>query len=304
VEVSDMSEIRSRKKLLAAGAAGAALSAAILVTVYENADGQVELAPGERGKASAGPPAKLEGTMQAAARPATPNDSDALQARARELEQHLQQAKHELAETQSQLDESIPHAPGRFESEERDSSWAPALEEQIQDRMTRFLGVEPGSAAVECRRTCCEIVLDSEELVRVQDELQSDVGLRHLYNQTETVSLTGDGDRVATTICLPSDDRELRTGQPDRGVEREALLTAARPAIDACMRGARTPLTFTTVMGLDATGEIDRLESEKSEPPDHPALECVERALVGAARFAPSDRWSLFLIELHLEPVR
>lgn len=311
VEVSDMSEMSSRKKRLVAGTAGAALSAAVLVTVYEgsvrleNAHGQVELAPGEVGKAAGAPPVKTEAAAPArlAAGGANPGRS-ALQARERELEAALHQAEKKLAEARTPPGGPSIRADKTFATEERDPSWAPALEQQIQERMTRFLGLARGRAAVECRQTCCQIVLESEDMLKVQHDLQSDVGLRHLYDQTESWSLTaGPGSRPSVSFCLPSDNRELRSGQPDRGVEREALLAASRPAIDACMRGAETPMDFETAMGLEASGEIDRLES-RSDPAGHPAVPCVEHALVGAARFAPSDRWSLFRIVLHLEPTR
>ncbi len=309
VEVNDMNATRSRNKILAAGTAGAALSAAVLVTVYEgrvrleNAHGQVELAPGEQGTAAEAPPVVAQGA--AAAGPGYANlRGGALLARVRQLEQDLDQANRKLAEAQSRPGQSQVDSIARFATEERDPSWAPALEQQIEERMTRFLGLEPGRAAVECRQTCCEIVLDGEALMKVQDDLQSDVGLRHLYDQPPSWTMaSGDDGRVSATFCLPSDHRELRTGQPDRGAEREALVAASRPAIAACMRGAETPMNFKTKMGLEASGEIDRLESV-SDPAGHPAVECVERALIGAARFAPSDRWSLFRIVLHLEPTR
>ena len=308
VEVNDMSATRSTGKLLAAAAAGAALSA-VVVTVYEgrvrleNAHGQVELAPGQQGTAADAAQVVAEGAAAAGAGDAHLGGGGLL-ARVRQLEQDLDQAKRKLAEAESRAGQRPVPANAKFAAEERDPSWAPALEQKIQGRLTRFLGLEPGRAAVECRQTCCEIVLDHEAMLRVQDDLQSDVGLRHLYDQPESTTMSGgEDDRVSTTFCLPADHRELRTGQPDRGVEREALIAAARPAIDACMRGAETPVDFTTNMGLEASGEIDRLESV-SVPVDHRAVECVERALVGAAHFAPSDRWSLFRIVLHLEPTR
>jgi hypothetical protein len=39
-----------------------------------------------------------------------------------------------------------------------------------------------------------------------------------------------------------------------------------------------------------------------ADPLNHPASECVERAILAAARFAPSDRSATIKVRLHLDP--
>ncbi len=308
VEVSDM---RTRNKLLAAGATGVALSAAVLVTVYEgrvrleNEQGEVELAPGEQGTAADGaPPATVTMTARAE-RGDADSTREALQGRVRDLERKLRAAEDRLAAVQSPSGGAPPDFVGQFDAEQRDSSWAPGQEQRIQERLTRFLGLERGSATVECRRTCCQIGLDAEELGRVGDDLSSDVGLKHLEgNGGGSMSFAGREDGVARVIlCLQPEDLQPGATRADRGEEREALLAASRPAVDACMRGAATPLDFETMLAVDPGGEIYDVTS-RSDPVGHPAAACVEQALLGAARFAPSTRATRVPVRLHLVPLR
>ncbi len=160
VEVRDM---RSRNKILAAGGIGAAVTAAVLVTVYEgrvllgNEQGEVELAPGEQGAAADGaPPALAASTTAAAGDPST--SKSALEARVRDLEDKLREAEKTLGAAQAPA--GPPDFAAQFAAEQRDPSLAPGREQHVVERLTRFIGVEPGSVAVQCRRICCQIAMD------------------------------------------------------------------------------------------------------------------------------------------------
>jgi hypothetical protein len=54
---------------------------------------------------------------------------------------------------------------------------------------------------------------------------------------------------------------------------------------------------------IDPTGEIYNVAS-KSDPLGHPAADCVEKAVLAAARFAPSTRVTGVPLRLSLEPTR
>jgi hypothetical protein len=311
VEVSD---VRSRNKLIGAGAAGALVSAAVLVTVHEgsvlleNAQGEVALGPGEQGRAAAGTaPARTGPDLVPAI--AAASGSGALHGRIRDLEEKLRRAETMVAELQTQSGRSsFPD----FDAQERDPSWAPAQEGRIQDRMTRFLGIE--GAAVECRRTCCRIAVDREAWDRSEDpdrrigDLMSDAGLGHLaasgrrgvYSLSPEQSEDGMGRIV---LCLEPEDLQPRAGHADRGAEREAMLASSRPAVEACMRDAKTPLDLVSNLQIDEAGEIVDVIT-LADPLGHPAAACVERALLAAARFAPSNRQTSFGISLRLAPQR
>jgi ferric-dicitrate binding protein FerR (iron transport regulator) len=308
VEVGDM---RSRNKSLAAGGIGAAVTAAVLVTVYEgrvllgNEQGEVELGPGEQGTAEVGAPPVAAAPAAGASRDASATKS-ALEARVRELEDKLRQAEKTLGDGKAPAGgPSVPGGEEQFAAETRDPSWAPEREERIQERLTRFLGIAPGNATVECRRTCCQIDTDAEDWPGVVQDVQSDVGLWPLAGKNGgSHGFVGgkDGKRRVIT-CVDPEDRWPAPPRPDRGVEREALLAAVRPAVEACMRDAKEPLDFETMLAVDPAGEIFNVAS-KADPLGHPAAECVEKAVLAAARFAPSTRRTGVPVRLSLEPTR
>jgi FecR protein len=309
VEVTDGRDVRSTSKLLVAGGVGATLSAAVLVTVFEgevvleNPRGRVELGPGEQGGAAAGTsPAGLAAATTGDARTSV----QVLQRRVRDLEQKLRRSEEQLAATQpAQPDGSNPRK--MFEAEQRDPSWAAAQERRVEERLTRFVGVEEGRATVECRRTCCQITLDIDEaeaMEAVHNDLQTDVGLNHFGRSRFESMMFGGGENGLTTVdfCLNPEQRELGDeSRPDRGLERDALLSASRQAVEACMAEATAPLVLTITLSIDESGTISNVDTD-AEPLNHPASECIERAVLAAARFAPSDIPTSINVRLHLDP--
>ena len=307
----EVSEMRPRNKILAAGGIAAALTVAVLVTVYEgrvrleNGQGEAELVPGEQGTAAAGTPPVREPLAAGAAAGDRRTSKSALEARVRDLENKLRRAEKMLGDGQAPVILSSP-AEQQFAAEQRDPSWAPGQEQRIQERLTRFVGLERGSATVECRRTCCQIALDAEDLTRVLDDLQSDAGLKHLEGTGGgTMWLAGGKEGVdRVSLCLqPDEDVQPSATRPDRGEEREALLLASRPAVEECMRGAATAIDFEMTLAIDPGGEIVDVTS-KTDPVGHPAATCLEQALLSAARLAPSTRPTSFAVRLHLDPLR
>jgi hypothetical protein len=308
VEVTDVRGVRSTSKLLVAGGVGAALSAAVLVTVYEgrvlleNPRGQLELSPGEQGRVASAAPAAAPDPTAATAE--TDSSVHALQNRVRDLEHKLNRSNEELAAARRT---GAPDSARMFEAEERDPSWAPDRERRIEERLTRFLGVEEGRAAVECRRSCCQITLDlesDEEKAAVITDLQTDVGLNHLDRDRSIGRMFGSDENGMTLVTLCVNREERGPGpahHPDRGAEREALLAAARPAFEVCMATSREPLDLATALSIDKSGAISNVESDAA-PLNHPASECVERAILSAARFAPSDKDTFIHVRLHLDP--
>lgn len=301
VEVTDM---RWNKKLVAAGATGAALSAAVLVTVHEgkvllgNEQGEVLLAPGEQGTAAGGAPPARAGVAVAADSSAS---TTALEARVRGLEQKLRRTEKMLAEAPAG---PTDRPEQQFAAEQRDPSWAAGQEQRVLERLTRIMGLERGSVDVECRRSCCQIAMDPEEMSGLMLDLQSDVGLGPLQgSEGGGMSFTGREDGASlVSFCVSRKPGEPGKPRPDRGEEREALLAAARPAVDACMRGKAEPLDFEIHLRVDPEGKIDDYRSN-ADPVGHPAAACVELAVLAAARFAPSTRATSVPVRLHLEPL-
>jgi len=291
--------MKPQRRTIVAGAAGAALSAAVLVTVYEgrvmlaNAHGSVTLGPGEHGSAAQGsaPTRSAQGQENALLW-----SNSVLQARVHKLEE-------ELRKPEQQADES-DGSDKRFVREERNPSWAAREEQLVRERLTRFLGVDGDRASVECRQTCCELMMDSPSWKKAEKEIWSDVGIGHFVSKGFSVSQQtpeNDTELADATFCLQPQDVQPRA-DADRGAERQALLAASRSAVEACMRGQSQPLDFESHLRLDEAGAVKGVTSI-ADPVGHGAAACVEQAILAAARFAPTTKETGVTIELHLKPL-
>jgi hypothetical protein len=88
---------------------------------------------------------------------------------------------------------------------------------------------------------------------------------------------------VAEKVCFQRTDRE-----PDRGAEREALLATIRTELASCARGLAHEVAISVELTLDESGAVTKAET-RSDPTGEPVAACVERAVVGAAAFAPAS---------------
>ena len=103
---------------------------------------------------------------------------------------------------------------------------------------------------------------------------------------------------VAAEVCFRRTDTARG---PDRGAEREALLSTIRTELASCARGLTHEVVISIELTLDESGAITKADT-RSDPTGEPAAACVERAVVGAAAFAPASEVSWLPVTVTLPP--
>ncbi|HEY6180079.1 MAG TPA: hypothetical protein VIX73_36810 [Kofleriaceae bacterium] len=279
VEVSSM---KLPRQGLIGGAIGAAVTAGVFVAVFEgkvsltNARGHVDIAAGQSasiasgGDANAGPPVMTPTNVVRLAPGAPPAGPIA----------PVASGTGAAATAPGAM---IGHGDPVLGREVRDPDWATAQEQAIQARLQKNIGISPDQIELECRTRCCRVRLSRSLYDEHQRELESSVGLGG--GNEETSMLYGDDDpaMVAEKVCFQRTDRE-----PDRGAEREALLATIRTELASCARGLAHEVAISVELTLDESGAVTKAET-RSDPTGEPVAACVERAVVGAAAFAPAS---------------
>jgi hypothetical protein len=103
---------------------------------------------------------------------------------------------------------------------------------------------------------------------------------------------------IAERICFRRTDGR----DPDRGAERDALLSTIRTELASCARGLAHEVVVNIELTLDESGAVMKVDT-RSDPTGEPAAACVERAVVGAAAFAPASGGSSVPVNVTL-PLR
>lgn len=293
VEVSAM---KLPKQGLVGGAIGAVVTAGVFVAVFEgkvslaNDRGRVEIAAGQSaqiapgGDAKAGPPAMTSTNVVRLASGAQPAE-------------HIEPVASGAAATAAS---KVTRAgDSAFAREVRDSQWATAQEQAIRERLQKYIGISPDRIELECRTKCCRARLSKALYDEHARELQSSVGLGG--GKDESSYLYGDdeaGEMVVAQVCFRRTDGR----DPDRGAEREALLSTIRPELVSCARGIAHEVVISIELTLDESGAVTKVDT-RSDPTGEPAAACVERAVVGAAAFASASEVSLVPVNVTL-PLR
>ncbi len=313
VEVEAM---KSPNKLALTGAAGAALGAAVIVTLYEggvvlaNERGSVTMKPGEQAVARSGSmpsvsPAPGTGSLANAA-----SANAYLEAENRRLRERIARLQGDAPPADGASgsgsagidDQRMPIPFKTFENEDRDEVWAPGQEARIRERLSRFVKLGADDARIECRTSCCQVKLDVVQLRSVSDEIQSDVGMGPLFATWQINTTAPDDDDLGVvTACSPNGLMSLRN--PDRGVEREELLERARPALAACARQLAGPLRGTVTLSVENDGSVSDVQSH-FEPIGNPVAECAQEAITSAATFKPSSKPTRVPIRIDLSPTK
>jgi len=295
VEVSSM---KLPKQGLAGGAIGAAVTAGVFVAVFEgkvslsNDRGRVEIAAGQSariasgGDANAGPPAMTSTNVVRLASGAPPAE-------------HVEPVANGTAATAATA--VTGHGSTRFSREVRDPQWATAQEQAIQARLQKYIGISPDRFELECRTKCCRARLPRSLYDEHERQLQSSFGLGG--GDDEVSSIYDDDDArpgiVVAEVCFRRTDAAR---SPDRGAEREALLSTIRTELASCARGLAHEVEISIELTLDESGAITKVDT-RSDPTGEPAAACVERAVVGAAAFAPASDGSWLPVNVTL-PLR
>jgi hypothetical protein len=295
VEVSSM---KLPKQGLVGGAIGAVVTAGVFAAVFEgkvslaNDRGRVEIAAGQGARiasgadAKPGPPALTSTDVVRLAPGAQPPEHGEPVAN-----RPPAAAASAAVVTSTGGDSALPREP-------RDPQWAAAQEQAIHARLQKYIGISPDRVELECRTRCCRARLPKALYDEHARELQSSVGL----GGGEDVSslLYGDDDpgMIAARICFRRTDRH----DPDRGAEREALLSTIRADLAACARGLAHEVSVGIELALDESGAVTKVDT-RSDPTGEPAAACVERAVVGAAAFAPASEVSSVPVNVTL-PLR
>lgn len=280
VEVSSM---KIPKQGLVGGAIGAAVTAGVFVAVFEgrvslaNERGRVEVAAGHSaqiaaaGDAKPGAPAMTSADivrLAASAQPAAPIEPG---------------AKTGAAIASSKLPEAGDSA---FAREPRDPEWATTQEQAIQERIRKYVGISPDRIELECRTRCCRARMPKALYDEHARELQSSVGLGGGEDETSYYDEDKQGV-IAAQVCFRRTDGH----DPDRGAEREALLSTIRAELAACAKGLAHEVVVSMELLLDESGAVTKVDT-RSDPTGEPVAACVERAVVGAAAFAPASAGS------------
>jgi hypothetical protein len=281
VEVSSM---KLPRQGLVGGAIGAVVTAGVFVAVFEgkvslaNDRGRVEIEAGQSaqiasvGDTKAGPPAMTSTNVVRLASSAQPAE-------------HVVPGANGTAATAANAMTEPWYA--RFSREVRDPQWATAQAQAIRARLEKNLGISPDRFELECRTTCCIARFPKPLYDEHTRELQSSVGLGG--GEAAKSTLYGDddagGEMVVDEVCFPRTD--LAPG-PDRGAERDALLSAIRAELASCARGLTHEVVISIDLTLDESGAITNADT-RSDPTGEPAAACVERAVIGAAAFAPTS---------------
>ena len=181
--------------------------------------------------------------------------------------------------------------------EVRDPQWATAQEQAIRDRLQKYIGISPDRIELECRTKCCRARLPKALYDEHERELQSSVGLGG--GEDESALLFGDDEAgmIAERICFSRTDGR----GADRGAEREALLSTIRSELASCARGLTHEVVVSIELSLDDSGAVTKVDT-RSDPTGEPAAACVERAVVGAAAFAPASEVSRLPVNVTLPP--
>jgi hypothetical protein len=298
VEVSSM---KLPKQGLVGGAIGAVVTAGVFVAVFEgrvslaNDRGRVEIAAGQSariasgGDAKPGPPAMTSTNVVRLASGAQPAESIA----------PIANGPTATAATAATAVTGPWYA--RFSREVRDPQWATAQEQAIRARLEKNIGLSPNRFELECRTKCCLARVPRSLYDEHARELQSSVGLGG--GEEDTSTLYGDddarGEMVADEVCFARTDLSR---DPDRGAEREALLSTIRLELASCARGLAHEVVISIELTLDESGAVTKVDT-RSDPTGEPAAACVERAVVGAAAFAPASQVSRVPVNVTL-PLR
>ena len=297
VEVSSM---KLPKQGLIGGAIGAVVTAGVFVAVFEgkvslaNDRGHVEIAAGQSaqiasgGDAKAGPPAMTSSNVVRLASGAQPAD-------------HIEPVASRAAATAPSKATAVT-GPwyARFSREVRDPEWATAQEQAIRARLENNIGISPNRFELECRTKCCLARVPKALYDEHTRELQSSVGLGGGEEATSTLYGDDDaqGEMVVDEVCFRRTDGR----DPDRGAEREALVSTIRPELASCARGLAHEVVVNIELTLDESGAVMKVDT-RSDPTGEPAAACVERAVVGAAVFAPASEVSRVPVNVTL-PLR
>jgi hypothetical protein len=153
------------------------------------------------------------------------------------------------------------------------------------------------ASSSSARTRCCRARLPRALYDEHERELQSSVGLGG--GEDESALLFGDDEAgmIAERICFRRTDGR----DPDRGAERDALLSTIRPELASCARGLTHEVVISIELTLDESGAITKADT-RSDPTGEPAAACVERAVVGAAAFAPASEASRLPVNVTLPP--
>jgi hypothetical protein len=188
-----------------------------------------------------------------------------------------------------------------FAREVRDPQWATAQEQAIQARLEKYIGISPDRIELECRTRCCRARLPRSLYDEHERELQSSVGLGG--GDDEISRFYGDDEArrgmAMAEVCFPRTDTARG---PDRGAERVALLSTIRTELASCGRGLAHEVAISVELTLDESGAITKADT-RPDPTGEPAAACVERAVVGAAAFAPASGVSWLPVNVTL-PLR
>ena len=295
VEVSSM---KLPKQGLVGGAIGAIVTAGVFVAVFEgkvslaNDRGRVEIAAGQsariasEGDAKAGPPAM------------TSTDVVRLASRAQPAEHGEPVANAAVAPPATLSSKAAGGGDPVLGREVRDPQWATAQEQAIRDRLQKYIGISADRIELECRTKCCRVLLPKALYDEHERELQSSFGPGGGEDASALLVGVDEAGMIAERICFRRTDGR----DPDRGAEREALLAMIRPELASCARGLAHEVVISVELTLDESGAVTKADT-RSDPTGEPVAACVERAVVGAAAFAPASEVSRVPVNVTL-PLR
>lgn len=311
-------ELNLESELHANSGTNLATKTATLVTVYEGRvalSNQQELGPGETGMLTKPSTLGSRSTFKS-----LKSIGEMLKQQSKLIDELRARVASQRTRLKRTASLQVPHQPSmlsqamkvqQFEREPRDDAWANKQEYFVSNRIIKYMGVSEHDLHVECKAYSCDIQFDLEEqddLWGILEDLRSDVGIGMTDSGWNNLELTKadesfDGlSHIYMYHARGSETEVQSTPDVDRGLEREELLNRAASALQVCQSQLQELLSLKVKISIDKNGEISNLQSE-AQPIGNPVSECVERALVQAAEFAPSSKMTWIQVRVSIAPL-
>jgi hypothetical protein len=174
-----------------------------------------------------------------------------------------------------------------------------SIESTIQGRIESHIAALAPDAEVECRSGCCRMSMTADDTDKLMELMGSSVGVGWFPASTTTNSIAG--STVTQALCLGDNAPPNVDEMPNRGIERDALVENALPALSLCAKKAHSAFNLKMTLSIDEDGQISDIDSTEKYSGDASA-KCAGAALLTHAVFAPWTSATTIVLEIRLDP--
>ncbi len=173
------------------------------------------------------------------------------------------------------------------------------IEGAMRDRLESHLSAIASDSKVECRDGCCRMSMTADDTDRLGEIMNSSVGVG--WFPAETKTMTVKENNVIQGLCLGGNQPPDLDAMPDRGIERDALVENALPALSICAKKADAVFDLKMALTIDQDGQISDIDSTEKYA-GHAAADCAGAALLTHSAFAPWTQVTTMILEFRLDP--